>query len=89
MGGTQRRKDMASDDFLGGDIGEIFNQMGFGGMPGGLTQIRFAIVSTNPGQPCVITENTEITLSPKAVEISEEAVYSSENWDPFGRHNYQ
>jgi transitional endoplasmic reticulum ATPase len=74
MGGTQRRKDIMSDDFLGGDIGEIFNQMGFGGMPGGLTQIRFAIVSTNPNQPVVITENTDITLSPKAVDISDEAI---------------
>ncbi|MBU3924286.1 MAG: CDC48 family AAA ATPase [Nanoarchaeota archaeon] len=76
MGGTQRRKDIMSEDFFGGDIGDIFNQMGFGGMPGGLTQIRFAIVSTNPGQPCIITENTEITLSPKAVEISEESIPS-------------
>lgn len=74
MGGTQRRKDIMSDDFLGSGFDEIFNQMGFGGLPGGLTQIRFAIVSTAPNQPCVITENTDITLSPKAVEISEEAI---------------
>lgn len=75
LGGTQRRKDIMSDDFLGADIGELFNQMGFGGgMPGGLTQIRFAIVSTNPNQPVIITENTEITLSPKAVDISDESI---------------
>ncbi len=77
MGGTQRRQDIMSDgfgDLFGGDIGDIFNQMGFGGMSGGLTQIRFAIVSTNPNQPCIITENTEITLSPKAVDISEESI---------------
>jgi transitional endoplasmic reticulum ATPase len=76
MGGAQQRKDLMSDDFFGGDIGELFNQMGFGGMPGGLTQIRFVIVSTSPSQPCVITENTQITLSPKAVEISEESIPS-------------
>ena len=76
MGGSQRRKDLMSEDIFGGDIGEIFNQMGFGGIPGGLTQIRFAIVSTSPSQPCIITENTEITLSPKAVEISEESIPS-------------
>jgi len=74
MGGTQRRKDIMSDDFLGADIGEIFNQMGFGGLPGGLTQIRFAIVSTNPNKPVIITENTDIILSPKAVDISEESI---------------
>ncbi len=79
MGGSQQRKNLMSGEFgdlFGGDVGEIFNQMGFGGMPGGLTQIRFAIVSTSPSQPCVITENTEITLSPKAVEISEESIPS-------------
>jgi transitional endoplasmic reticulum ATPase len=77
MGGTQRRRDLMSEDMgdMFGDFGEIFNQMGFGGgMPGGLTQIRFAIVSTNPNQPVIITENTQITLSPKAVDISEESI---------------
>ena len=77
MGGTQRRQDIMSNglgDLFGGEMGDIFNQMGFGGMPGGLTQIRFAIISTNPNQPCIITENTEITLSPKAVDISEESI---------------
>jgi transitional endoplasmic reticulum ATPase len=76
LGGTQRRKDLMSDGFglFGSDFDEIFNQMGLGGLPGGITQIRFAIVSTNPSQPCIITENTEITLSPKAVDISEESI---------------
>jgi len=78
LGGTQRRKDIMSEgfgDLFGGDMNEIFNQMGFGGgMPGGLTQIRFAIVSTAPKQACIITENTEITLSPKAVDISDESI---------------
>jgi transitional endoplasmic reticulum ATPase len=77
MGGAQQRKDLMSDgfgDLFGGDMNEIFNQMGFGGMPGGLTQIRFAIVSTSPSQPVIITENTQITLNPKAVDISEESI---------------
>ncbi|MCK4996874.1 CDC48 family AAA ATPase [Candidatus Pacearchaeota archaeon] len=79
MGGAQRRKDLMSNgigDLFGGDIGDMFNQMGFGGIPGGLTQIRFSIISTTPSQPGIITENTQITLSPKAVEISEESIPS-------------
>lgn len=75
MGGAQQRRDLMSDDLFGGDIGEIFNQMGFGG-GGAFTQIRFAIVSTTPSQAVIITENTQITLSPKAVEISEESIPS-------------
>jgi transitional endoplasmic reticulum ATPase len=74
LGGTQRRRDLMSDgfgDFFGGDIGEMFNKMGVG-MPG-LTQLRFVIVSTAPNTPCIITENTQITLSPKAIDVSEDA----------------
>ncbi|MCK4650313.1 CDC48 family AAA ATPase [Candidatus Pacearchaeota archaeon] len=77
MGGAQQRRDIMSDDFsnlFGGDMSEVFNQMGFGGMSGGLTQIRFIIASTSPNKPCIITENTAITLNPKAVEISEESI---------------
>ena len=77
MGGTQRRKDIMSEgigDLFGGDMSEIFNQMGFGGAPGGLTQIRFVVVSTNPKQPVKITESTQITLSSKTVEISDEQI---------------
>ncbi|MCH7850694.1 MAG: CDC48 family AAA ATPase [Nanoarchaeota archaeon] len=78
IGGSQRRRDiMASDglgDLFGGEMGEIFNQMGFGGVPGGITQIRFGIISTNPNSPCMITETTEIVLSSKAVDISEDSI---------------
>jgi len=76
LGGTQQRKDAMSEDFLGGDISEMFNQMGFGAIPGGLTQIRFVIASTSPGQPCTITENTIITLNTKAGEMSDEKIPS-------------
>ena len=75
--GGGRRRDMMSDDMgglFGSEFNEIFSQMGFGGLPGGLTQIRFAVVSTSPNQPVVITENTEISLSSKAVDISEESI---------------
>ena len=77
LGGTQKRKDIMSEEFgdlFGGDINEIFNQMGFGGVPGGLTQIRFSIISTNPNQPCLITEDTVINLNSKAVDISEDSI---------------
>ena len=74
MGGAQARRDVMSDDFLGADIGELFNQMGFGAMPGGLAQVRFVVASTVPNRACVVTENTEIVLSAKAINISEEFV---------------
>ncbi len=75
MGGAQRRRDLLGDDMgdFFGDFGDIFNQMGMG-VPGFGGQLRFMIVSTSPNQPVIITENTEVTLSPKAVDVSEETV---------------
>ncbi|VVB82023.1 VCP-like ATPase [uncultured archaeon] len=80
LGGVQRRRDLMSEE-LGGDMDDIFGNlgdilggMGFGNLGGGVTQIKFLIVSTNPTQPVIITENTEVTLSPKAVELSDEKI---------------
>ncbi len=76
LGGVQRRRDLFSEE-LGGDIGDMigdmFGGMGFGQLGGGFTQIKFLVVNTTPGQPVIITENTEVTLNPKAVEVSEES----------------
>ncbi|MFA6023316.1 MAG: CDC48 family AAA ATPase [Candidatus Pacearchaeota archaeon] len=76
LGGVQRRKDLMSEEF--GEFGDIFGDI-LGGMPmgngvgfGGLQQLKFLIVNTNPTKPVVITENTEVTVNPKAVEIAEE-----------------
>ena len=80
LGGVERRRDVMSEEFgdlndIFGDLGNIFGGMGFGGLDGGgVTQIKFVVVSTTPSQPVRITENTEVTLSPKAVEVSEEKV---------------
>ena len=79
LGGAQRRRDLMSEgfgDLFGGDMGDIFNQMGLSGIGGlgGISQLRFIIVSTTPNQPVVITENTQITLNPKAVDVSEETL---------------
>ena len=81
LGGVQRRKDILSDEFppefgdmLGDMLGNLGN-MGFGQLGGGgFTQIKFLVISTSPNQPVVITENTEVTLNPKAVEITEESI---------------
>jgi len=79
LGGVQRRRDvfseMGMDDELGGLFGNMLNDMGMGNLGGGgITQIRFVVVSTSPNQPCVITENTEVSLNPKAVEVTDEKI---------------
>ncbi len=71
LGGTRRRRDIMSDmDFFGDVFTEALTGMGGFGFSG--MQTRFLIVSTQPSQACIITENTEIVLSSKAVDISEE-----------------
>ena len=73
LGGVQRRRDLMSEGFpdIFGDLQDLFGQnMGFSGFQ----QIKFLVVSTTPGQPCIITENTEVQLNSKAVEVSEEVV---------------
>ncbi len=79
LGGVQRRKDLMSDDFgdlndIFGNLNEIFGGMGFGNLGGNIAQIRFLVISANPAQPVIITENTEVTLSAKAVEVDEENI---------------
>ncbi len=77
LGGVQRRKDLLSDDFgdeFGDMLGNMLGGMGVGNLGGGMTQIKFLIVNTNPSKPVVITENTEIVLNPKAVEVSEDTL---------------
>jgi transitional endoplasmic reticulum ATPase len=78
LGGVQRRKDLFSEMGFGDDFGDIFGEafsnMGFGNLGRGVSQLRFLVVNTNPNQPVIITENTEVMLNPKAVEIEEENI---------------
>jgi transitional endoplasmic reticulum ATPase len=79
LGGVQRRRDIMSDEFgdlneIFGNLSEMFGNSAFGGFGGGITQIKFVVVSTNPSFPVVITENTEVILNPKAVEVLEEKI---------------
>ena len=76
LGGNSKKRDLMSDNFgndIFNDLNELFGGAGFAGF-GGFQQIRFVIVSTNPSSACFINESTEISLSSKAVEISEDII---------------
>jgi len=78
-GGRQKRGGggMFDDDDMLSDLSDVFSQMGMGGF-GGMggfqnpMQIRFIVASVTPNQACVVTENTEITISPHAIEVKED-----------------
>jgi len=70
LGGAQRRHDLMADSLFSDLFGEAFSGMGFPNF----TSTKFIIASTQPKQPVIITENTEIALNPVSVEIEEEHV---------------
>ncbi|MEN7982473.1 MAG: CDC48 family AAA ATPase [Nanoarchaeota archaeon] len=85
LGGVQRRKDLLSDDFgdLNDMLGNMFGNMGIGNLGGGISQIRFIVVNATPSQVVRITENTEVVLNPKAVDVIEDSV-SEINYEDIG-----
>ncbi len=70
LGGTRRRRTTMTGSPL---FDEVFSMMeeGFGM---GFTDLKFVVVETNPKQPVIITDTTEIQLNPEAVEIKEEEI---------------
>jgi len=77
LGGVQRRRDLFSEMGLGEGFGDMFGEeLGniFGNLGGGITQIKFIVVNSTPTQPVIITENTQVALNPKAVEVSDEKI---------------
>ena len=74
VGGVKRRHELMASSFedLFDIFGEAFGGMGSFGFPG--SETKFVVANTNPKQPVIITETTELILNPKAVEILEERV---------------
>jgi len=79
MGGVRRRKDIMSesmgmDDIFGEEFNNLFEQA-FGNMGmSGIQRIKFVVANTTPAQPVIITENTELQLSNKAIDVNEDKV---------------
>ncbi|MBI5391615.1 ATPase, partial [Candidatus Woesearchaeota archaeon] len=70
LGGNLRRKRRAPENVMVEDIFDIFED--FGGFA--FSSFKFIVVGTEPKQPVLVTENTEVTLNPKAIENIEEKV---------------
>ncbi|MBS3117480.1 CDC48 family AAA ATPase [Candidatus Woesearchaeota archaeon] len=71
LGGAKRRRRTFSGSPFE-DIFDVFEQEVMGGF--GLSSLRFIIAETSPKTPVIVTENTKISVSPKAVEVSEERI---------------
>ncbi|MBW2970158.1 CDC48 family AAA ATPase [Candidatus Woesearchaeota archaeon] len=71
LGGTRRRRTAMSQSPF---FDEVFTMMEESMMAYGFGDLKFVVAETNPKTAVIITEQTEVVLSPEAVEIKEEAV---------------
>ncbi len=73
LGGSTRRKSIMSEHPLFDDVFSMLDDVAFGGYGFGVGDIKFVVVDTNPKPVAVIiTDSTEITFNPEAVELKEE-----------------
>jgi transitional endoplasmic reticulum ATPase len=73
LGGTTRRKSTLSGSPFEDIFSDIFEQFQSGFL-GGLGSIRFIVADSTPADAVIITENTNVTVSSRAVEIKEETI---------------
>tara|TARA_Y100000294_G_scaffold131813_1_gene124178 strand:+ start:396 stop:2672 length:2277 start_codon:yes stop_codon:yes gene_type:complete len=71
LGGTRRRRSTMSESPFFEDVFNILDEsmMGFG-----FSDIKFIVVDTNPKQPVIVSEQTEVIFNPEAVEVEEELI---------------
>jgi len=83
LGGTKRRRSTMSESPFFEDVFSILDEsmMGFG-----FSDIKFIVVDTNPKQPIIVTEQTEVIFNPEAVEVKEELVPEVSYEDIGGLH---
>jgi transitional endoplasmic reticulum ATPase len=76
LGGTRRRqRAMSGSPFFDEVFSMMEENMGFGGGMGfGFGDLKFVVAETNPKQPVIITDTTEIVLNPEAMPVEEESV---------------
>lgn len=69
LGGSKRRRSAMTGSPFFDDVFSMLDEsmIGFG-------DLKFLVIDTNPKQAVIITDLTEVTLNPEAVEIKEEAV---------------
>lgn len=69
LGGAKRRRSVMMESPF---FNDVFNMLDEGMVGFGFSDIKFLVVETNPKQAVLITENTEISLNPEAVELKED-----------------
>ena len=85
LGGSSRRKTTFSGSPLEEVFGDLFQDVFNSGFMGSIGSLKFMVAETNPKNiPVIITENTEITLSSKAIEVKERAIAPDITYEDIG-----
>ncbi len=84
LGGTRRRRTAMMDNPFFDDISSIFGEDLFPGL--GFGDIKFVVADTNPKQPVIISDQTEVIFNPEAVEITEDKILEVTYEDIGGLH---
>jgi transitional endoplasmic reticulum ATPase len=64
LGGPRKRR----------NFDDVFNLLEDQMMAVGFGDLKFIVAETNPKQPVIITEQTEVVLNPEAIDVNEEAL---------------
>ena len=83
LGGARRRQSTLSGSPFEGIFSDIFEQLQSGFL-GGMGSLRFVVAETNPKDAVIITENTQLELSSKAIEVTEEAPIPDVTYEDIG-----
>jgi transitional endoplasmic reticulum ATPase len=88
LGGTTRRSKTFKSSGNPFDVIEQMmqgiNDMNTGGFMGSLGAIRFIVADTNPAGAAIITENTELKVSSKAIEVAEDSPVPDVTYEDIG-----
>tara|TARA_Y100000310_G_C20685699_1_gene818813 strand:+ start:281 stop:2572 length:2292 start_codon:yes stop_codon:yes gene_type:complete len=83
LGGTTRRRSTFSGGQFEDIFSDIFDQLQSGFL-GGLGSLKFIVADASPKDAVIITENTKIEVSSKAVEVTEEAPIPDVTYEDIG-----
>ena len=68
LGGSKKRR----QSFSGNPFDDVFNMLDESLMNFGIGDLKFIVIDTKPGEPVIISENTEVIFNPEAVELKEQ-----------------
>jgi len=85
LGGSNRRRATLSGSPFEEVFGDFFQEVFSSGYMGSMGSLKFIVADMTPSKtPTIITENTKITLSSKALEIREDATVPDISYEDIG-----